>query len=288
MQPGKIRIPHSLNTDPESTICLITADPQRAYKNVVASDQFPESLRKRITRVIDLSHLKSKFRAFEAQRKLYSEHDVFLGDDRIINQLPKALGKSFYKSTAKRPIPVVLMAQRDKVDGKRVPRPKGKKEKRDPSENVNARPTAEIATEIENALSAALVHLSPSTNTAVKVGYADWTADQIASNADTVVSALIDRFVPAKWKNVRSIYIKGPETVSLPLWQTDELWVDESQVVADGAEGVKGVGAGSVEKPNIGKKRKSTDKGADEGEGEAKGGKARPAKKAKLLSLIHI
>lgn len=161
LQPSKIILPHPLNTDNEATICIITADPQRYYKNVVASEEFPEELRKRITRVIDLTHLKAKFKAYEAQRKLYSEHDIFLADDRITNRLPKALGKTFFKSTVKRPIPVVLMKQRERVDGKRVAVPKGKKEKRDPVENVNARPTPEIVAEIQKAIGAALVSVSP-------------------------------------------------------------------------------------------------------------------------------
>ena len=157
LHPSKIVLPHPLNADNEATICLIVADPQRHYKNVVASEEFPEELRSRITRVIDLTHLKAKFKAYEAQRKLYGEHDIFLADDRITNRLPKALGKTFFKTTTKRPIPVVLQAQRDRVDGKRVAKPKGKKLKRDPVENVNARPTAEIAAEIKKAIGSALV-----------------------------------------------------------------------------------------------------------------------------------
>lgn len=283
LQPGTIRVPHSLNANPESTICIFTASPQRAYKDIFASDEVPEDLRSRITRVIDLTKLKAKFKAYDAQRKLYSEHDIFLADDRIINQLPKVLGKTFYKTTTKRPIPVVLMASRERVDGKRVPRPQGKKQKRDPLESVNARPTAAIVAEVETALNAALVHLGPSTNTAVKVGYANWTADQLTANVGSVVSGLVERFVPHKWDNVRSIYLKGPETAALPLWQTAELWADETQVVADGAEGVKAIGLGSTERPNIGKKRKSMDTtgsaGVDSDESKEK---SRPTKKAKL------
>jgi ribosome biogenesis protein UTP30 len=283
LQPGKILIPHSLNTDPESTICIFTASPQRAYKDIFGSDEVPEALRKRITRVIDLNKLKAKFKAYEAQRKLYSEHDIFLADDRIINQLPKVLGKSFYKTTTKRPIPIVLMASRERVDGKRVLRSGGKKEQRDPLENVNARPTAAIVAEVETALSAALVHLAPSTNTAVRVGYANWTAEQLTANAHAIVSALVERFVPQKWNNVRSIYLKGPETAALPLWQTDELWADQSQVVADGADGVKAIGTGGAEKSNIGKKRKSLEAGGDaDGEAEKLKERSRPTKKAKL------
>jgi ribosome biogenesis protein UTP30 len=55
LKPKKVILPHALNTDPDTRICLITADPQRAYKNIVASDEFPDELRKKITRVIDFT-----------------------------------------------------------------------------------------------------------------------------------------------------------------------------------------------------------------------------------------
>ncbi|KAK3294216.1 ribosomal protein L1p/L10e family-domain-containing protein [Chaetomium fimeti] len=262
LQPGKIVLPNPLNTNEELSVCLITADPQRWYKNAVA-DEFPEDLRAKIGRVIDISHLRAKFKAYEAQRKLFSEHDVFLADDRIINRLPKALGKTFYKTTTKRPIPVVLMAPREKVDGKRVAAPKGKKPKRDPTENINARPIPEIVNEVQKAIGAAHVHLSPSTNTAIKVGYANWEPEKIAANVDTAARELVERFVPQKWQNVRNFYVKGPETAALPIYQTDELWLDDSKVVPEGQQppsALPGKGQKAIgEKPNVGKKRKSLD-----------------------------
>jgi len=284
LQPGKIVLPHPLNTDEEATICLITADPQRAFKNMVASEEFPEDLRKRITRVIDITHLKAKFKVYEAQRKLFSEHEIFLADDRVVNRLPKALGKTFFKSTVKRPIPVVLMARREKVDGKRPPRPKGKKKKRDPVENANARPVPEIAAEIRRAIGAALVHLSPSTNTAVKVGYASWKAQDLAENIEKVVTDLVERFVPKQWKNVRNVYIKGPNTAALPIYQTDELWLDESKVVPDGKEPPSALPGKhhKIEKANVGKKRKSLDADPEPAQvEEAPAKEERPKKKAK-------
>ncbi|TWU77251.1 hypothetical protein ED733_002492 [Metarhizium rileyi] len=264
LQPGKISVPHSLNTDENSTICAITADPQRAYKNIIGSDEFPAELSKRITRVIDFSKLKAKYGQYEAQRKLFSEHDIFLADDRIINRLPKVLGKTFYKTTAKRPIPVVFSAKRPKVDGKRAKRDKSK------TDDVNAGTAAEIAKEIQNALASALVSLSPTTNTAVRIGYSNWTPEQIADNVDAVVTGLVGKWVPQKWRNVRSIYIKGPNTAALPIWLTDELWVDEKDVIADEEADAK-----KAEKANVGKKRKSLDAGA-ECESSA------PKKKAKM------
>ncbi|KXX79734.1 Ribosomal L1 domain-containing protein 1 [Madurella mycetomatis] len=284
LQPGKIVLPHPLNASEETSICLITADPQRWYKNAVA-DEFPEELRAKIGRVIDISHIRAKFKAYEAQRKLFSEHDVFLADDRIINRLPKALGKTFYKTTTKRPVPVVLMAQRAKVDGKRVPAPKGKKQKRDPAENVNARPIPEIVSEVQKAVGAALVHLSPSSNTAIKVGYASWEPEKLAENIETVVRELVERFVPQKWQNVRNFYVKCPETAALPIYQTDELWLDESKVVPDGHEVPSALPgkrdrAALPEKANIGKKRKSLD-AEPEPPAEEPVKEERPKKKAK-------
>ncbi|KAM4058859.1 ribosomal protein [Hirsutella rhossiliensis] len=259
LQPGKIALPHPLVDEAAATtVCAITADPQRAYKNLIGSDDFPAALRRRITRVIDLSKLKAKYGQYEAQRKLFAEHDVFVADDRIINRLPKMLGKTFYKTTVKRPIPVVLQAKRPKVDGKRVKRPEKKKSKTDDDTDdvaVNAGTAADIAKEIEKALGSALVSLAPTTNTAVRVGYAHWPPEHIADNVDAVVSALVDRWVPQKWRNVKSIYIKGPRTAALPIWQTDELWLGEGDVVADQDDDEK---AGS-EKANVGKKRKSLD-----------------------------
>ncbi|KAI1134406.1 ribosomal protein L1 [Hypoxylon sp. FL0543] len=271
LKPGKIPLPHPLNTDPEVRICLITAEPQRHYKNLVASEDFPAEWRKRVTRVIDVSKLKAKFRAYEAQRKLYAEHDVFLGDTRIINRLPSILGKTFYKTTAKRPIPVEIQARVPKSDGKRVKRAKD-------ADTPNACTPVQLAGEIERAVGAALVNLSPTVNTAIRVGNADWTAEQIAENVNVVAKTLVEKFVPGKWKNVKSIYIKGPETVALPIWLTDELWLDHKDVVADDSEEAKAILP--AEKANIGKKRKSLEGQPEETEPAAK--KVKKAKAAKL------
>ncbi|KAK2004438.1 ribosomal protein L1, partial [Colletotrichum falcatum] len=274
LKPGKIALPHPLNTDEDSTICLITADPQRAYKDIVASDEFPEALRKRVTRVVDLAHLKSKFKQYEAQRKLFSEHDVFLADDRIVSRLPKALGKTFYRTTAKRPVPVVLSAKAPRdADGKRA-KPQEKKA----AGAVNAGTPQEIAAEIEKAIGAALVSLTPSTNTAIRIGYAGFSADQLADNVAAVVKALVEKWVPQKWQNVKSIYIKGQDTAALPVWLTDELWLEQKDIVADDSEQAKAI----KEKANVGKKRKSLGAAAEGDDEEEADSSSKPkAKKAK-------
>lgn len=259
LQPSKIILPHPLNDDSEATICIIVADPQRYYKNLVASDEFPDSLRSRITRVIDVKHLQAKFKQYEAQRKLYSEHDIFLADDRIINRLPKALGKSFYKNTTKRPIPIVLQPKKPKDAVKGA----AKKVKKDPEE-VNCRPTAEVVSEIEKAIGAALVHLSPSSNTAVKVGYASLEAKALSENIVKAANEMANKFVPKTKNGVKSIFVKGPETVALPIWQDAELWLDAAaDVIAKDSELAKAIEA-KKEQANVGKKRKTLSSAEEE------------------------
>ncbi|QSZ33128.1 hypothetical protein DSL72_002714 [Monilinia vaccinii-corymbosi] len=267
LKPVKIAVPHSLNTSTTTTICLIVADPQRTYKDIVASPVFPAELSKRITKVVGVDKLKKKYKQYEAQRKLLAEHDIFLADDRVITLLSKLLGKTFYKSTTKRPIPISIQAEAPRLDGKRIARAKGEGAPR-------AAEPKKIAAEIEKAISSALVTLTSSTNTSIRIGYASWDAAKLAANLEVVANTVIEKYVPKKWRGVRGIHIKGPETMSLPIWLADELWVEAEDVLDESV--LKEIEEkAAAEKKN--KKRKN--RGIEGSEVEEKGAE----KKQKLL-----
>jgi ribosome biogenesis protein UTP30 len=231
LKPGKIHLPHPyLDTSNKNLrICLITADPQRTYKDLIAHPTFPLDLSKKIGRVIGLTKLKSKYKSFEARRQLLGEYDVFLADDRIITHLPQVLGKVFYKGGSKRPVPVSLEGRKQNFDEQGNKRRKiaegGTKVVK---EEVQP---AHVAKEIERALSSALVHLAPSTTTAVKVGKSSMKPQQIQDNIEAVTEALVEKYVPQKWNNVRAVHMKGPNTIALPIWLAEELWQDERDVL---------------------------------------------------------
>lgn len=250
LKPGKITLPHPINTSATQTICLITADPQRTYKDLVAHPSFPAELKARITRVIGVKKVKAKYSQYEAQRQLLSEHDLFIADDRIITQLPKLLGKTFYKSAAKRPIPVNMQAPAPRSEGKAIARAKGVGAERAVIE------PAKLAKEIQKTLDSALIALAPSTQTAVRVALAGWKAEEVAANVEAVAKELIDKFVPQKWRGVRALHIKGPNTAALPIWLADELWVDEKDVLAEPTAEEIAAKAEAGEEANVGKKRK--------------------------------
>ncbi|KAI9651210.1 proteasome-interacting protein cic1 [Ciborinia camelliae] len=246
LKPFKVAVPNPLNTSSTTTICLIVADPQRTYKDIVASPAFPAELSKRIIKVVGVDKLKKKYRQYEAQRKLFAEHDIFLADDRVITLLPKILGKTFYKSTTKRPIPISIQAEAPRSEGKRIARAKGE-------DAPKAAEPKKIAAEIEKAISSALVTLSSSTNSAIRIGYASWDAAKLAQNLEVVINTVIEKYVPKNWRGIRSIHVKGPETMSLPIWLADELWVEDEDVLDESV--VKEIEERVVEKKN--KKRKT-------------------------------
>lgn len=225
LKPGKIPLPHSLNTSTSATICLITCDPQRQVKETIAHPSFPTSLSSRITKIIGVSKLKARYQPFENKRQLLNEHDVFLADARIITMLPSILGKTFYKSN-KKPIPISLEPHRQTdASGKRVAVK---------SSAEGSKPTAppqQIAKEIEKTLNCALVHLSPSNSVTVRIGLSSFTPQQVANNVEAVVAGLIEKFVTKGWRNVRGVHIKGPNTMALPIWLADELWIEDEDVL---------------------------------------------------------
>lgn len=189
---------------------------------MVAFDAFPAALRTKIGRVIGVDKLKKKWKSFESKRQLLAEYDIFMVDDRVVKIVADALGKTFYSSKSKRPIPIKLTA------GAWID--KGKKEDKKKQENVVG--TAQgVAKEIENALSATYVSMSASANTSIKVGKLSMTPQQLKANIEAVVSTLVEKHIEHKWRNVRSLHIKGPTTKALPIWLADELWMEEEQVL---------------------------------------------------------
>lgn len=284
-------MPHSLNTSPNLRICLITADPQRAVKNVVADPAFPANLKSRITKIIGFTKLKNRYKTFETRRQLLAEHDIFLADDRIITRLPATLGKIFYKGSAKRPIPVTIaQSQHTKkdtkqkaVDGEGAAAPAG---------------PAVLAKEIDKAVDAVPVSLRPGTLVAVRVGLASFRPEQLADNVAAVVQNLVEKHVVKGWKNVRGIHIKGQSSTAVPIWLADDLWTESddiatAQAIEEGnpeneeEQGQKRKRSSKTTKgPQTGTRKRTKVDGEDEKHAERKTAEARKSKIAAQKAKI--
>lgn len=262
LAPSKIKVPHSMYKSSSLSICIISADPQRALKDVVADPTFPTSLSSRIGKVIGLSKLKAKYHTFESRRQLLSEYDIFLADERIAPYLPKVLGTVFFKGTTKRPIPIIIAAP-NRVDGKR---PEKKRISKDERQATVGSP-AFVAKEIEAALNSVPVSLKPGTSVAVRVGNTSFTAEQLAENVRVVAQKIIEKHVVKGWRNVKSIHIKSPNSTAIPIWLADDMWVEEATVAEElTVDGQKVI----ADKKSSGRKRKGRTEGDERGDAQKK------------------
>lgn len=226
-------LPHSIIPN-DVRICIFTKDPQRAYKDLVASDAFPATLRGKVARVLGVEKLKKRYKSFEQKRALLAEFDLFMVDDRVINIVAEFLGKTFYQSKAKRPVPIRLTA------GAYIDK-SAKKDSKEP-QNVVGTPQG-VAKEIETALASTYLSMSASANTSIRIGTLSMTPQQLTENTSAVVAAIIPKHIEQGWRNIRSLHLKGPATKALPVWLADELWTNEAQVLDQPYHG-KSLGAG--------------------------------------------
>lgn len=215
--------------------------------------------------MIGVSKIKARYKSYESRRQLLAEHEIFLADDRVITLLPKILGKVFYSHSSKRPIPVNL--QLSKFLKKQYKSSQTLLIQQSHPSSNSAAPIGSprhIANQIERALSCAQVYLSPSVTSSVRVGLSSFTPEQLTENVETVVDGIVERFVTKKWRNMRSIHIKGPNTMALPVWLADQLWVEKEDVLSEEEAKQRAVNAN-----HRGTKKNKNKKGSFESESKA-------------------
>lgn len=87
-----IPIPHSINDPSQCEICFIVKN-AKVTKKFLKDQNVPN-----IKKVIDIEHLRTKYKEYEARRKLLGSYDLFICDARILLLLPGLLGKTFIKA----------------------------------------------------------------------------------------------------------------------------------------------------------------------------------------------
>ncbi|KAK9458362.1 ribosomal protein L1/ribosomal biogenesis protein [Dipodascopsis uninucleata] len=227
MKPKRILVPHPLYDPEQTSICLITKDPQRLYKDVLLADDSP--VKDIITRIVGVSKLKGKFKQFQARRQLRDEYDIFFADDRVAPLFPELLGKSFI-SVKKLPIPINLQSPKALAEQK-AQRAGSKKRKLSEisteeleSKEKTAISTKRVKAEIDRTLKSVSVIVPAGSNTTIKVGYSTFSADDVTENIEAVVEGLIkSKVIKDGWEGIRSIHVKTAQSVSLPIYLADKL-----------------------------------------------------------------
>ncbi|ANB13269.1 Cic1p [Sugiyamaella lignohabitans] len=207
LKPKFVKVPHSLyeNSEEKPSICIIVKDPQRAFKDVLQDDEAPT--KELVTRVVGVSKFKGKFKPYESRRQLASGYDLFLADDRVITTLPKLLGKTFYSSNSKLPLPVTVLDKNTKEPS--AIRTKGS---------------------IDKILHSTWFTLDASTMIVVKVGLNSFDAKDVADNVEAVVEYITKSVIKNGFEGVRALHIKSASSPSLPIYLSEKIYSDEDVV----------------------------------------------------------
>ncbi|KAH8930013.1 ribosomal protein L1 [Atractiella rhizophila] len=184
--PYEIPLKHPVMKPPKThAVCLIVKDPQREYKDLLREKEIGF-----IGRVVGISKLKGKFKAFEARRELMKEYDRFLVDDRVVEMMPKLLGKNWMESN-KRPIPV------------RITNP------------------STLKATLERSIASTYLSLSRGTCHTIRLGSISLhNPAQLTENLLSVLPHLTVR-IPGGWDNVQALQIKTDKSTSLPVWNCE-------------------------------------------------------------------
>jgi ribosome biogenesis protein UTP30 len=243
-KPLRIMIPHPIvKVDDKSDdtgleepeVCLIVKEESKEWVQEMIA-QFPDHMGC-IKKVLGLQSLRTKHAQFQQRRELLHKYTHFMADDRILPMLTKALGKSFMKAK-KQPIPIALTRK-------------------------EALPFA-----IHKALSATFMTLKEGTCVTIRAGNTGMPAAKLAANIAAIMEHATEK-LPRKWANVRSIAIKTPESVSLPIYnKTPEELVEIGRMA----------GLKTVWKDSVKEHTSTTDKKSDE-EAEEKAEKKRKVDK---------
>lgn len=180
MKPMLIELPHPMYDD-KSEVCFLAKDPQKQYKEMLLQKHPVPG----ITKVIGLQKLKKNYKTAESKRALADAFDLFLCDSRIVEMMPQVLGKTFYTSKLKRPIPV-----RMKYDN--------------PAPNL------------QKAINGTTLRVPSGPCLGVRFGRCSMDEKQLVANAGAVV-AFVTKYLT---KNpVQTISVQATDSPALPIWR---------------------------------------------------------------------
>ncbi|KAJ8439624.1 hypothetical protein Cgig2_021000 [Carnegiea gigantea] len=180
--PHTIPLPNPLISpySPTFRICLLVKD-----RYSLSSKQKIESELLPISNVIKLSKFRKEYESFENKKKLCDSYDAFFTDKSMIPVLPRLIGRYFYKRR-KDPIGIEL----GRSDWKE---------------------------QIAMALGSAMLFLRTGTCSVVKVARESMGREKIVENVAAAIGGVVG-VVPKKWKNVRALHLKFPESLAMPIY----------------------------------------------------------------------
>jgi ribosome biogenesis protein UTP30 len=185
-------LPHSL-FDPEDGVelCLFVTDD--SVEKIKA--KLIELRVGGFTKVMGVTKLRTKYREFVARRALVARYAAFFADKRVVPMMPKLCGKPFF-SRRKQPMPVEVAH-------------------------------GDLAAALSEVRDSTYLTLGAQT-VSLKIGRAHMPARKVAANIVAAIEPAVAR-LPGKWKGVKSIYLRGVDTVSAPLYRASDADIEAAE-----------------------------------------------------------
>lgn len=236
----------------EFKTCLIVRDELITSNDKV--EEFEQAGLSTLNQIVPVSSLKTEFKNFEKRREFYSQYDLFLFDDALMNLMPTLLGNVFYgRHSSKIPVPIRVTPSSSK--------------------NISI---STVKNQLEKCLSSTYYLPPTGVNVSLRIGLLTGllSDEQISENLYDAVQA----FDPL---TIRTIQLKTEFSPSLPLFYTDELYNDDDVVTENTSKKSKK----SEDKSPLSAFEKGLLELADHDEASKLIGKKLRQKKAKLKKL---
>ncbi|EIE27107.1 ribosomal protein L1 [Coccomyxa subellipsoidea C-169] len=185
-KPLRLPLPHSLYDFDGAEVCLIVKD-HKGEGHKAAKQRVKEEKLAKVSKVVGVSKLRTKYESAEAKRALCTAYDLFLADERVLPSLPKLLGKTFFKKK-KQPIPVDLTGK-------------------------------DWARQVRKATEATYMHHTGGTCINIRVARSSFSAEQCTENIVEAIKGALPH-IPKKWNNVQALHVKTATSAALPIYQT--------------------------------------------------------------------
>ncbi|XP_038211831.1 ribosomal L1 domain-containing protein CG13096-like [Zerene cesonia] len=189
----KFTLPYSTVAS-SGEVCLITPDLKKGKKvdHEPTIEHWEEILRKAgvtsVKTILPMRQLRVEYDQFELRRRLMTQHDYIMVDTRVLNHVSHLLGTMFFKKHNML-IPVKLNENKD------------------------------IKKSIDIGLRTAMLRLSEGPISTIVVGHTAMPAEQIRENVLAIIKQFSEKY-PGGEANIRSLCIKLPLSLSLPLYMT--------------------------------------------------------------------
>ncbi|KAI5956758.1 CIC1 [Candida jiufengensis] len=161
-----------------------------------------------IKQILPLKSLKTEYKTFEKRRELRNDYDLFLVDDAILNTLPNVLGKVFFESNNKVPLPIRVTT----------------------SSNNSELSLVTLKNQLDKNLNSTFYLPPQGTVISVKVGHLandNEDSEEVQFTNEELISNITNVIQNFDINTIKTIMIKTGTSPAIPLFYTDKLFNDE-------------------------------------------------------------